>query len=306
MEISQLEAFVAVVEEKSFSRAAARVRRTQPAVSQSVRRLEDWFGAALLDRSSKSGVLTEAGRIVYDHSKRVLNVRQEARSAIDELRALERGRVKVGANESTALYLLPVLAAFRRRHPRVQVAVERSLSREIPSALLRHEIDLGVLSYDPRHAELESTIVSRDELCMIVPPGHRLARAKQVSVHALGAESFLAHNVASPYRQRVVETFARLRTPLNIVMELPTVETIKKAVRVGMGVAFAPRMCLEEELERGELVSVRVRELQIERQLRLIYRKHGALSAAARAFLEVAKELARKSGLEDQGAVMSQ
>ena len=92
MEISQLEAFVAVVEEKSFSRAAARVRRTQPAVSQSVRRLEDWFGAALFDRSSKSGVLTEAGRIAYDHAKRVLNVRQEARSAIAELRALERAQ----------------------------------------------------------------------------------------------------------------------------------------------------------------------------------------------------------------------
>jgi DNA-binding transcriptional LysR family regulator len=289
MEIAQLEAFVAVVEEKSFSRAALRVHRTQPAVSQSVRRLEDWFGAALLDRSSKSGVLTEAGRIVYDHSKRVLNIRQEARSAIAELQALERGRVTVGANESTALYLLPVLNAFRRRHPRVQVAVERSLSREIPSALLRHEIDLGVLSYDPQNPELESTVVSLDELCLIVPPGHRLAGARDVSVRDLGAESFLAHNVASPYRRRVIETFAEMHTPLEIILELPTVETIKKCVRMGMGVAFAPRMCIEDELARGEFVSVRVRELRIERQLRLIYRKNAALSAAARALLEVAK-----------------
>jgi DNA-binding transcriptional LysR family regulator len=289
MEIAQLEAYVAVVEEKSFSRAAVRVHRTQPAVSQSVRRLEEWFGAALLDRSSKSGVLTEAGRIVYDHSKRVLNVREEARSAIAELQALERGRVTVGANESTALYLLPVLSAFRRLHPRVQVAVERSLSREIPSALLRHEIDLGVLSYDPQNTDLESTVVSLDELCLIVPPGHRLAGTEEVSVRDLGAESFLAHNVASPYRRRVIETFAELHTPLEIILELPTVETIKKCVRMGLGVAFAPRMCIEDELERGEFVSVRVRELRIERQLRLIYRKNAALSAAARALLEVAK-----------------
>jgi DNA-binding transcriptional LysR family regulator len=289
MEIAQLEAYVAVVEEKSFSRAAVRVHRTQPAVSQSVRRLEEWFGAALLDRSSKSGVLTEAGRIVYDHAKRLLNTREEARSAIAELQALERGRVTVGANESTALYLLPVLAAFRQRHPRVQVAVERSLSREIPSALLRHEIDLGVLSYDPQNAELESTVVSLDELCLIVPPGHRLAGAKEVSVRDLGTESFLAHNVASPYRRRVIETFAELHTPLEIVLELPTVETIKKCVRMGLGVAFAPRMCLEDELARGEFVSVRVRELHIERQLRLIYRKNATLSAAARALLEVAQ-----------------
>ena len=290
MEISQLEAFVAVVEERSFSRAAAKLHRTQPAISQAVRRLEDWFQAPLLDRSTKSGVLTEAGRIVFDIATRVLNLRSAARSAIDELRALERGRVSVGANESTALYLLPVLDAFRRRYPHIQVAVERSLSREIPSALLRHEIDLGVLSYDPHNAELKSTVVSLDELCLIVPPGHRLAGKAEVGVKDLGAESFLAHNVASPYRQRVVETFARLQTPLNISMELPTVETIKKAVRMGMGVAFAPRMCLEDELARGEFVSVRVRELHIERQLRLIYRKDATLSAAARAFLEVAKE----------------
>ncbi len=300
MEISELEAFVAVVEEKSFSRAAARLHRTQPAASQAVRRLEDWAAAPLLDRSSKSGVLTEAGRIVYDHAKRVLNLRTEARSALAELQALERGRVKVGANESTALYLLPVLEAFRRRHPHVQVAVERSLSRQIPAALLRHEMDLGVLSYDPRNAELESTIVSLDELCLIVPPGHRLAGAAEVSVRDLGAESFLAHNVPSPFRRRVIETFQQLETPLNIIMELPTVETIKKAVRMGMGVAFAPRMCLADELARAELVSVPVRELHIERQLRLIYRRNSALSAAARAFLETARRGTRPGAPQAQ------
>jgi DNA-binding transcriptional LysR family regulator len=126
MEISQLEAFVAVAEEKSFSRAAARLLRTQPAVSQAIKRLEEWAGAPLIDRTSKSGVLTEAGRIFYDHAKKVLNLRQDARSALQELRALERGKVTIGANESTALYLLAVLKHFRERYPRVQVAVKRS------------------------------------------------------------------------------------------------------------------------------------------------------------------------------------
>jgi DNA-binding transcriptional LysR family regulator len=291
MEISQLEAFVAVVEEKSFSRAAAKLHRTQPAVSQAVKRLEEWAREPLLDRSAKSGVLTEAGRILYDHAKKVLNLRVEARSAIEELRALDRGRVTIGANESTALYLLPVLKKFRERYPRIKVAVKRSLSREIPIALLRYEIDLGVLSYDPQNADLESTVVSLDELCLIVPPAHPLAKAREASIHELGKESFIAHNVASPYRQRVIETFARLRTPLNIALELPTVETIKKSVRMGMGVAFAPRMCLEDELARGEFVAVRVREMRIQRKLRLIYRRHAALSAAAQAFLITAREV---------------
>lgn len=294
MELSQLEAFVAVVDEKSFSRAAAKLMRTQPAVSQAVKRLEDWAGEPLLDRSQKSGVLTEAGSILYDYAKRVLNLRREARDAIEELRSLERGRVAIGANESTALYLLRVLKRFRARYPRIKVAVKRSLSREIPSALLGHEIELGVLSFDPANPGLASAVVAVDELCLIVPPGHALARRAEVSVHDLGGEQFIAHNVSSPYRQRVIETFERLRTPLNIAMELPTVETIKKAVLMGLGVAFAPRVCLEDELARGELVAVRVKETEIRRKLRLLYRRHSALSAAAQAFLEVARSMAER------------
>jgi len=293
MEIAQLEAFVAVVEEKSFSRAAAKLRKTQPALSQAVRRLEDWIGEPLLDRSTKSGVLTEAGQLLYDYAKKVLNLRQEARAAVGELRMLERGKVTVGANETTALYLLPVIKQFRQRYPRVRVAVKRSLSREIPSALLRYEIDLGVLSYNPQNPDLEAAVVSLDELCLIVPNHHPLAKAQEVSVHDLGKESFIAHNVASPYRQRVIETFARLRTPMNMDVEMPTVETIKKAVSMGLGLAFAPRMCVEDELARGEFVTVPVRELHIQRKLRLIYRRHAELSSAARGFLEVAKGLSQ-------------
>jgi len=296
MELSQLEAFVAVTEERSFSRAAARLHRTQPAVSQAIKRLEEWAGAPLLDRTAKSGVLTEAGRIFYEHATKVLNLRQEARAAVRELSALERGKVTVGANESTALYLLPVLKRFRQRHPRVQVAVKRSFSREIPSALLRHELDLGMLSYNPRNADLQSSVVSVDELCLIVPPRHPLARLREVSIRDLGHEAFLAHNVASPYRQAVIDHFARLRTPLNIALELPTVETIKKCVRMEMGIAFAPRMCLEDELARGEFVAVHVKEMRIQRKLRLIYRRYAALSAAARAFVDVAVGMAGEFG----------
>src|SRR5271157_5159252 len=274
MEISQLEAFVAVVEEKSFSRAAAKLLRTQPAISQAIRRLEEWTGEPLLDRSSRSGILTEAGRMVYENAERVLNLRAETRAALNELRALERGKLTVGANETTALYLLPVLKRFRQRHPPVQVIVKRCLSREIPGTLVRHEIDLGVLSYNPRNPDLESSVVSLDELCMIVPPQHALANTHEVSVRDLGNESFIAHSIASPYRQSVIET-------------------IKKFVSIGMGVAFAPRMCVQEELARKEFVAVNVKELRIQRKLRLVYRRRGALSAAAQQFLRVAKEISQ-------------
>jgi len=296
LNLSELRVFLAVASERSFSAAARTLHRTQPAVSQAVRRLEEWANQPLLDRSAKSGVLTEAGSILYDHAKKVLNLRIDARTAIEELRALDRGRVTLGANESTALYLLPVLKKFRERYPRIKVEVRRSLSREIPMALLRYEIDLGVLSYDPQNADLESTVVRLDELCLIVPPAHRLARAGETVIRELGKETFIAHSIASPYRQRVVDLFARLRTPLNIGLELPTVETIKKSVRAGMGIAFAPRMCVEDELARGEFVAVRIKEMRIQRQLRLVYRRHATLSAAAKAFLTTAREVAEVQG----------
>lgn len=292
MEITQLEAFVAVVEEKSFSRAALRMLRTQPAISQAIHRLEEWASEPLLDRSSKSGVLTASGRLFYDYAKKILNLREEAGSALAELRALESGKVTIGANESTALYLLPVLKRFRQRHPRVQVAVKRSLSREIPSALLRYEIDLGILSYNPRNPDLESAVVSVDELCLIAPRGHRLAQSPGVRIRELGREQFIAHNISSPYRERVIEAFARHHTPLQIVAELPTVETIKKFVGMGMGLAFVPRMCVQEELARHEFVAVSVSDLRIQRKLRLTYRRHASLSAAAQGFLQAARLLA--------------
>jgi DNA-binding transcriptional LysR family regulator len=300
MEITQLEAFVAVVEEKSFSRAAVRMLRTQPAISQSVHRLEEWAGEPLLDRSSKSGVLTASGRLFYDYVKKVLNLRDDARAALAELRALESGRVTIGANESTALYLLPVLKRFRQLHPRVQVAVKRSLSREIPGALLRYELDLGVLSFNPQNPDLESPVVSVDELCLIAPRSHRLAGIPSVSIRELGPELFIAHNISSPYRQRVIEAFARHHTPLQIVAELPTIETIKKFVGMGMGIAFLPRMCVQEELARQEFVAVPVNDLRIQRKLRLIYRRHASLSAATQGFLEVARAMAKNASLRGE------
>ncbi|MBZ5544567.1 MAG: LysR family transcriptional regulator substrate-binding protein, partial [Acidobacteriia bacterium] len=128
-----------------------------------------------------------------------------------------------------------------------------------------------------------------------------LARRRMASVHDFGKETFIAHSINSPYRQQVIDLFAQLHAPLLIGIELPTVETIKKSVRLGIGIAFAPRMCLEDELARGELVAVRIKEMRIQRELRLVYRRHARLSAAAQAFLLTAREMAvvQGSGIRD-------
>ena len=294
MDLAQLEVFLAVAKEGRFSRAAEKLYRTQSAVSQSIRKLEDEIGEPLFDRSSREGVLTDAGRVLQEYAERLLNLRSDAQEALVELRELQKGKLAIAANEFTALYLLPVLAKFRRLHPMIRITVRRSLGSHIPDDVLRHNAELGVLTYDPQERQLCATVVYLDELIFVVPPGHPLATARQVSIRQLGAESFVAHNVASPYREKVIQAFKRHKTPLHMDIELPTLQAIKRFVAMGNGVALLPEISVENELARGELVRIPVRELRLHRKLRLIYRKSASLSHAAKAFLKVAETIARE------------
>jgi DNA-binding transcriptional LysR family regulator len=295
MDLAQLDVFLTVARERRFSRAAEKLYRTQSAVSQSIRKLEEELGEPLFDRSSREGLLTDAGRVLQEYAERLLNLRDDARGALAELRELHHGKLSIGANEFTALYLLPVLAEFRRLHPMIRIAVNRSLSSHIPDDVLRHRSELGVLTYDPQNPQLRVVAVYLDELILIVPPSHPLAKESQVSIRQLGAEMFVAHNVESHYREKVIQAFQRHKTPLHMDIELPTLQAIKRFVAMGNGVALVPEISVETELARGELVRIPVRELRLHRKLRLIYRKSASMSHAARAFLKVAESIARES-----------
>jgi DNA-binding transcriptional LysR family regulator len=295
MDISQLEVFLAVAREGGFSRAADKLYRTQSAVSQAIRKLETEIGEPLFDRSSREGLLTDAGRVLQEYAERLLNLRENAREALVELRELQKGKLVIGANEFTALYLLRVLAEFGRLHPAIRIMVQRSLGSEIPDDVLRHNCEFGVLTYDPEEPELSSIVVYSDELILVVPPQHPLARESSVSVRQLGAESFVAHIVSSPYREKVIQEFNKYKTPLHMGVELPTLQAIKRFVAMGNGVAFLPEISVEDEIARGELVRIPVQELKVHRKLRLIYRKQATLSHAGQAFLKVAESVAHSA-----------
>lgn len=296
MDIPQLEVFLAVAREGGFSRAADKLFRTQSAVSQAIRKLESEIGEPLFDRSSRNGLLTDAGRVLQEYAERLLNLRDNAKEALSELRELQKGRLVVSANEFTALYLLRVLAEFGRLHPAIRIMVQRSFGSQIPDEVLRHKTEFGVLTYDPQDPELASVIVYSDELTFVVPPKHPLARESKVSIRQLGAESFVAHIVPSPYREKVIQAFRKYKTPLHMGVELPTLQAIKLFVAMGNGVAFLPEISVEEELGRGDLVRIPVQELNVHRKLRLIYRKTATLSHAGRAFLKVAESVAHAQG----------
>jgi len=296
MDLAELEVFLTVTREGRFSRAAEKMHRTQSAVSQTIRKLEQELGEPLFDRSSREGALTDAGRVLQEYAERLLNLRSGAHDALKELREVQRGQLVIAANEFTALYLLPVLGKFRRLHPMIKITVLRSLGSRIGDQVLRHAADFGVLSFDPQEPLLSSVVVYSDELSFVVPPSHPLAGSKEISIKQLGAETFVAHNVPSPYRDKVIDSFRKYKTPLHMDVELPTLQAIKRFVAMGNGVAFVPHISAETEIATGELVKIPVRELDLNRKLRLVYRKKANLSHAAQAFLKVAEAYAVERG----------
>jgi DNA-binding transcriptional LysR family regulator len=291
MELYPLKVFQMVANERSFSRAAEKLLRTQPAVSLAIQRLESELEEKLIDRSGKDLLLTDAGRIALEFARRFENLEAEMANALAELRDKSAGQLIIGANESTTLYLLKYIEEFRRRYTKIKIRVRRSLSSKIPSQLLDGDLELGLISYDPEDDRIISKVIFRDQLTFVVSPKHRLSGRDEVSITELGGETFIAHNVMSPYRQVVLREFQRHKVALNMDVEMPTVESIKILVQRNEGVAFLPKLCVEQELVAETLKEVRVRELVVDRDVRLVYPARRGLSHAAQAFLEVvAKE----------------
>jgi DNA-binding transcriptional LysR family regulator len=169
----------------------------------------------------------------------------------------------------------------------VHITVQRALGSRVPAQVLDYGADFGVITFRPDTTPLNSIVVYHDELAFVVPPTHPLARRAKVSISELASESFVAHHVSSPYRQRVIETFRKKRVELRMPVEMPTIDAIKKFVAMGNGVALLPAITVEREVAHKELVRVQVPELTFDRKLRLIHRREGTLSHAAEAMLAV-------------------
>src|SRR3982751_4852596 len=218
MDLSALKVFLAVAHERSFSRAAAKVHRTQPAVSQAVRRLEIELGEQLFDRSSKNGTLTEAGRMLENYGQRLVRLAEETESAVRELRDLRRGRVLIGANEAAVHTLLPLVARFRQRHPQIVIDVRRVPARQIAVEVQQGSLDFGALSFHPPEEGLLEVTVGSDELVRLAPPNHPLAKRPQVTMEDVAGEQIVAHNDPSPARERVLRLFEERHITLNMVL----------------------------------------------------------------------------------------
>ncbi len=291
MDIATIKTFLAVAHERSFSRAAAKVHRTQPAVSQAVRRLEADLGEQLFDRSSKSGTLTDAGQVLQNYGQRLVRLAEETESAMRELRDLRRGRVLIGANEAAVHTLLPVIGRFRQRVPEIAIDVRRVPARQIAVEVQQGSLDFGALTFRPAEEGLLEVAVGSDELVLLVPPSHALATRRQVTMEEVAAEPVIAHNDPSPARERVLRLFDQRHIPLTMVIALPSLDGIKRAVELNLGVALLPRRCAITEIANGRLVALPVTGVSRRRQVTLVCRR-AHRSHAADAFLKVAQEKA--------------
>ena len=288
MELHDLQAFLTVVIEGSFSRAATRLGRSQPGISQAVRRLEREFGQTLFDRSSTPGTLTEAGVVLRDYAERLLRLAEEAESSVREVEDLRRGRVLIGTNDTGVPVLLPLIAKFQRLYPNILVDLRRIHTRHIPVEVLQGNLDFGFMTFHSTERRLREISLGDDDLVVIVQPSHPFAKRRKVTVAEWAVEPIVFHNESSPARERVKKATDERKIAMNVRIAITSLDGIKLAVEAGMGVSLLPRRCVINELKRKQLVAVPIPELRLPRQMRLTYRRSPRLSQAANAFLEVA------------------
>jgi LysR family transcriptional regulator, low CO2-responsive transcriptional regulator len=288
MDFDQLETFLEVARHASFSRAAEKRFRTQPAISSQIRALEEEVGGKLFDRSGGKVSLTAAGKAFQKYVEETLDARKAMLVAIAETERVPRGEIIVGANEGTCLHILPeVFADFKKQYPDVSVNIKRSDYAGILESVIDNSVDFGVVSMPVADGRLTVVLIHRDELVIIAPPSHPLARMKSAAI-AEAAKYPLVVPKAGHTRDALEELFHERRVKPNYTMELDSSELLKRFVAADVGVGFIARSNVEEDVRARVLTTIPIADAQVRRDLALVFRRDKALSRAALAFIDIA------------------
>lgn len=290
MELRQLEHFIAVVEEGTFTRAAERLSLTQPAISLSVKKLEEEVGGPLFARDVHDLSLTEAGRLLSDYARRMIRLRDDATREMARLGSMAAGSLTIAAHEAAAVYLLPVaLRAYVQRFPDIKVGIYRSRLEEIPRQVIDRQVDVGFVKEAPTFHEIQCVDVHSDEMVCIASPRHPLAARPRLTLRDLSGEQFVLHHLCSATADRILRLFEQHSTRCRVVAELWSFENIKEFVRQEVGLAMVPGVTVREELRNGTLVRLPLRELAMPRRTLMIYRDQGYMSDAARELIGIVR-----------------
>jgi DNA-binding transcriptional LysR family regulator len=295
MDYDQLASFLEVAKLQSFSRAAEKIYRTQPAISAQVRLLEQECGEKLFDRSGKKVMLTPAGEILRRYAEKILGLQKEALQAIAELNQTPRGKLYIGANEATCLYVLPkTFAHFKQLYPLVQISIYRNFSHKIVQKVQEGAVDLGIVTLPQSAPNMEIIPVFKDEVQAVVPKNHPLAKNRTVSVAELAHFPMILPKTG--HTRVVIDRLLReQRDKLQISMELASVETQKKFVGAGLGISLISRSYAQAEVAAGVLRLIPLAGQKLYRELGLIYRRDRYLSLPAKVFIDVVRESTQAS-----------
>jgi len=296
MDFDQLQTFLEVARLASFSRAAEKRYRTQPAISSQIRALEDEVGAKLFDRSGGKVSLTAAGKAFQKYAQEALEARTSMLTSVAEMEHIPRGAITVGANEGTCLHILPeVFADFKKQYPNVSVNIKRADYAKILESVTDNSVDFGVVSLPVKDNRLTVVLIHQDELVIISPPNHPLGRMKSAPVAELGRFPLVLPK-AGHTRDALDELFRERGLKPHYSMELDSSELLKRFVAAGVGVGFIARSNVQNDVRAGVLSAIPIADARLRRDLALVFRKDKALSRAALAFIEIAKN--HKSGSE--------
>jgi DNA-binding transcriptional LysR family regulator len=295
MDFDQLETFLEVARHTSFSRAAEKRFRTQPAISSQIRSLEEEVGARLFDRSGGKVALTASGKLFQQYAEQTLDARKTMLVTLAEMERIPRGEIVVGANEGTCLHILPeVFAEFKKLYPNVGVQISRLERAKIMESIIDNSVDFGVVSAPVDDKRLTVVNIHRDELVIIAPPGHSLSRMKQAAIADVVPFPLLLPKIGRT-RDALENLFHERHLKPKISMELDSSELLKRFVAADVGIGFIARSNVMEDVKAGVLAAIAMADASIRRDLALVFRKDKALSRAALAFIEIAVKIKQAS-----------
>ncbi len=303
--LDQLRILKAIAAEGSFKRAADSLYVSQPAVSLQVQNLEKQLDVPLFDRGGRRAQMTEAGHLLLTYGEKVLSLCQETCRAIEDLQNLQGGTLIIGASQTTGTYLLPrMIGMFRQRYPDVSVQLQVHSTRRTSWSVANGQVDLAIIGGEVP-AELQDVLTikayAEDELALILPVFHPLAKAETIQKEDLYKLQFIALDSQSTIRKVIDQVLGRWGIDpkrLKIEMELNSIEAIKNAVQSGLGAAFVSISAIEKELQMRILHRARLDEMAVKRTLSVIINPNRYRSKAAEAFLkEILPEFAEAKGL---------
>ena len=287
MHLETLKVFCDVVETKSFSAAASQNFVTQSAVSQQIRTLEERYGRRLLERTRGNVQLTPAGDILYQVSKEIVQRYHEMEARLQALTQVVAGTIRVATVHSIGLYELSgQIKRYLKAFPQVHLHLEYSRASKIYEDALKGNIDLGVVAYPSRRPQITVVPFRNDRLVLVCPPAHPLARHRQVSVRKLAGEPLVGYERDIPTRKETDRLLRRYGVEARYVMELDNIETIKRVVEIGTGVAILPEPAVRPEVKGKTLVAVQLSDEVFTRPLGIIHRQGKHFSPAAEKFIE--------------------